>query len=289
MMSKRKANIGQLQESVHKLNKGASYQKDDPRFWSVSYDKEGNGSAIIRFLPRDGANEKDPDIVKTFQYGFKGPGGWYIEESPTTCELPDPVHDWNKANCWETGIEADKKKAKPRKKYYIANIRVVKDPTVPENDGKEFFYKFGQKIFDKIEEKLKGDPKLGIDPVDVFDLEDGANFRLRRKIVEDFPNYDGSEFESPSPVGDSKTQKVVWENTKNLLEFIDPAKFKSYDDLKARFDLVMGVRKTSTQATVRPGPALEEQEAQPSPRTRVARETPQVHDDLDEFQKLLHD
>ncbi len=290
MMSNRnKANIGQLQESLQKLNKGAGFEKDQ-RFWRLTTDKEYNGSAIIRFLPRGGANPEDPDVVKTFEYAFQTPISWYIEESPETVGLPDPVKDYN-SKLYATGIESDKKKVKHRKKYYISNILVIKDAASPENNGKVFFFKYGQKIFDKIDSKIKGDKDLDVVGVDIFHMKEGANFRLRCKKVENYPNYDSSDFDSPSSLGDEDTLEEIWGHTKNLLEFVDPSRFKSYDELNARFEIVMGLRAAPKKTPVysKTDEATEDTALPSKHKTKEAKESPEIHDELDEFQKLLHE
>jgi hypothetical protein len=128
-----------------------------------------------------------------------------------------------------------------RKTSYIANILVINDPAKPENNGKVFLFKFGKKIFDKIMDKARPtfeDEK----PVLVFDLWEGANFKLRIRNVEGYRNYDKSEFESETPLLDGDEEKLVsLINTQHkLAEFLDREKnFKSYDALKKRLDEVL--------------------------------------------------
>ena len=53
-------------------------------------------------------------------------------------------------------IDAGKEQARKQKRRlsYIANIYVVKDPANPEKRGQVKLYKFGKKIFDKLNEKM---------------------------------------------------------------------------------------------------------------------------------------
>ena len=57
---------------------------------------------------------------------------------------------------WNNGTETGKEQARKQKRRlsYIANIYVVKDPANPENEGTVRLYKFGKKIFDKLNEKM---------------------------------------------------------------------------------------------------------------------------------------
>jgi gp32 DNA binding protein like len=239
-----------LQNEVEKLAKGQTFEKDE-RFWAPTLDAAGNGSAIMRFLmpplqdiPKNEKGElefeKGVYFVKTFSHGFKGPTGlWYIEESPKTVGLPCPVTDYNRP-LWETGLDSDKKKTKPMRTFYTSNILIVKDPGNPENNGKVFLFKYGKKIYDKICAKSNPDSAFEMKPINPFDPIDGANFRYRRRKDDDFPNYDLSDFDSVSSIGSEAYIDEIWKKEYSLLEFLDPSKFKSYDELKAKFNRVMG-------------------------------------------------
>ena len=221
-------------------NGGKSYE--DNRFWKLERDKAGNANAVIRFLPRVEGDELP--WVKVFSHGFKGPTGkWYIENSLTTVGKQDPVGELN-TTLWNSGSDANKEIARSQKRRltYISNILVVSDPTHPENNGKVMLFKYGKKIFDMIMNKAQPtfeDEK----PVNVFDLWEGANFKIRMRTVETFPNYDQSVFAEQTPVAptDEAILAVVNQQVK-LSEFIDPnnsKQFKSYEELKAKLDSVL--------------------------------------------------
>lgn len=214
--------------------------KDD-RFWKPSLDDAGTGSAIIRFLPEPPKEEMP--YVLYFSHGFQGPGGWYIENSRTTLGEKDPVSEMN-TKLWNSGQQSNKdlvsQKFK-RKKNYVSNILVVSDPGNPENEGKVFLYRYGQKIFDKIQEAMK--PQFADEEAIIpFDFWKGANFRLRIRKVAGFLNYDKSEFDSVSTLfdGDDEKLKAVWEGQNSLQEFVTSDAFKSYDELKERLERVLG-------------------------------------------------
>jgi hypothetical protein len=234
------ANIDQLITEMDKLSGGGKSYIDD-RYWTLPLDeKTGNATALVRFLPV--AKDNNIPWVSLFSHGFQGPGGWYIENSLTTLGQPDPVSETN-SELWNTGIDANKDivRKRKRKQHFITNILVVSDPRNPKNEGKVFLYKFGKKIFQKIQDALK--PEFETDkPVDVFDLWKGANFRLKVRKVEGYPNYDNSFFEAASPIceGDEAKMEVVWNSEYDLKEIVSPKNFKTYDELKTRMNRVLG-------------------------------------------------
>ena len=229
-----------IQNLIKKLDESTKKDYRDDRFWRPEQDKMGNGFAIIRFLPN--AKGQGDSFVKLFSHAFQGPGGWYIENSLTTLGEKDPVSELN-SQLWNTGSEEDKNIARIRKRKtnYISNILVVKDEANPQNEGKVFLYKYGQKIFDKIQEKAKPEFK-DEDPFDPFNFITGANFKLKIRKVGGYTNYDKSEFDSQSIIhgGDKDQMKKTYETLYNLSEFIDAKNFKSYEELKKRLHDVLG-------------------------------------------------
>ena len=122
----------------------------DERQWKPTVDDNGNGYAVIRFLPA--MEGQDMPWVRYWDHGFKGPAGqWYIEKSLTTLGSKDPVSELN-SRLWNSGIEDDKETARRQKRrlHYVSNILVVNDPSNPINNGKVFYYEYGKKIFDKV-------------------------------------------------------------------------------------------------------------------------------------------
>ena len=232
------SNIEKLTKEVSKITKGKESYKDD-RFWRPEQDKAGNGYAVIRFLPT--LEGEDVPWARLFSHGFKGPGGWYIENSRTTLGDKDPVSEMN-TQLWNSGLESDKEIARARKRRlnYISNIMIISDPANPQNEGKVFLYKYGKKIFDKINEAMQ--PEFADEEaINPFDFWAGANFRLKVRKVAGFVNYDKSEFESASAVleGDDAKLEELWKTQYPLKEFTDASNFKSYELLKKRLDSVL--------------------------------------------------
>ena len=239
--------IDDLTKKLEETESKKSY-KDD-RFWRPQLDKASNGYAVIRFLPAP--DQEDLPWAKFYSHAFQGRGGWFIENSRTTLGENDPVSEANN-ELWNSGIESDKDIARQRKRklQYISNILVVSDPANPENEGKVFLYKYGKKIFGKIQEAMQPefDDEESINP---FDFWKGANFKLKVRKVAGFVNYDKSEFESAAQLFDGDDSKLedLWKKEYSLTAFTDSSNFKSYDDLKAKFRHVVGsdIRSTETQ------------------------------------------
>jgi gp32 DNA binding protein like len=292
-----KSNFDKLTSELNKLNQGSANQdnsNNDERLWKPDVDKAGNGYAIIRFLPAP-PNEDVP-FVRIWDHGFQGPGGWYIEKSLNSLGKPDPVSEYN-SKLWNSGIEANKelvRKQKRRLSYY-SNIYVVKDPTRPENEGKVFIFKYGKKIFDKINEAMhpQFEGEVKINP---FDLWDGANFKLKIRQVEGYRNYDKSEFDARLPLlSDDAAMEKIWKSEHSLQELLDPKHFKSYEELKIRLEKAIGIANDSAQ---RMAPAIEDDEAFPVPQKAAAAPAAPAQsapwddeedDDLSFFKKLAKD
>ena len=224
------------------LEKSSTEQKSgaDERLWKPELDASGNGYAVLRFLPApDG--ETVP-WAKLYSHGFQGPGGWFIENSLTTRGDKDPVSEYNSV-LWNNGTEAGKDQARKQKRKlsYYSNIYVVKDPKNPENEGKVFLYRYGKKIFDKIMDLMQ--PQFpGETPINPFDFWNGADFELKIRNVAGYRNYDKSEFKSTSALYESDETKLeaTYNQQYDLNEFVDPANFKTYQELESRLELVLG-------------------------------------------------
>ena len=278
-----------LVKEVEKMNNnGAS---GDDRLWKLDVDKSGNGYAVIRFLPAP--ENEDLPFVKLYSHAFQGSGGWYIENSLTTLGQKDPVSEYN-SQLWNNGTDAGKEMARKQKRKltYISNIYVVKDPANPENEGKTFLYKYGKKIFDKLTAAMQPEfeDEEAIDP---FDFWQGANFKIKAKNVAGYRNYDSSEFAAVSPLlDDDDAMEAIWKKEASLSEFVEPAQFKTYDELKVRLEYVLGKR--GARPAVQDSEVQEEEyETTPVAETRetvssVASSSSEIEDDdtLSYFQRL---
>jgi hypothetical protein len=270
----RSASMEKLVEAAKKLNE-RSFESGNETFWTCQRDKAGNGYAVIRFLPAP-EGESTP-WVRFWDHGFKGPTGkWYIEKSLTSIDLDDPVSQINSA-LWNTGIESDKAIARDRKRrlHYVSNVLVVSDPANPGNEGKVMKFKFGKKIFDKIMDAMNPAPGFDEDPLNPFDLWEGANFKLKVQTIENFPNYDKSSFAAPAALfdGDDKKLEELYSKLEPLSDFVNPEKYKKYDELVKKLRSVIGNDDVNRYLNL-------DTAAAPLPQPVAAREAPSRTADL---------
>lgn len=184
---------------------------------------------------------------------------------------------------WNTGREEDKAIARDRKRrlHYVSNIEVISDSGNPVNDGKIFRYKYGKKIFDKIMDVMQ--PQFADEkPINPFDFWAGANFKLKIRQVEGFRNYDKSEFDRPSAHrnGDDTQLGEVYDSLFSLAELVDPKNYKSYAELKTKFNLVIGQAEAETSYTTSERVSLDESR-DAAPVGRTASE-PEIYESADD-------
>lgn len=293
----RQSEFEKLTQEVNKLATPQQSGKDDDRFWYPAVDKAGNGYAVIRFLPA--AEGEDVPFVRIWDHGFKGSTGqWYIEKSLTTLGEKDPVSEYN-TELWNNGTEAGKEQARQQKRRltYIANIYVVKDSANPENEGKVMLFKFGKKIWDKLDSAMNPPAEFEDEkPVNPFDLWEGANFKVKIRNVEGYRNYDKSEFDKSEPLFDDDSElEAVWKKEHKLQPFVARSEFKSYDELKAKLHRVLGLNGSTSTKTESKTPWGDDEETKPAPqaKTQAPKSAPSMDDDDDEsmefFKKLAEE
>ena len=291
LKKKSKSGIEDLIKKMEDQTKTKDY-KDD-RFWRPEQDKSGNGFAIIRFLPP--VDGEEVPWVKVYNHAFQGPGGWYIENSLTTLGQKDPVGELNNM-LWNSGLESDKDLARVRKRKltYISNIYVVSDPANPQNEGKVFLYKFGTKIFEKIQEVMKPEFQ-DEEPINPYDFWKGASFRIKIRKVGGYTNYDASKFDSQAPLSNDDAQlERIWKSQHALLPFLDSSNFKSYDELKARMQEVLGgdirgAAPTSQKTAEDIAEELVEKKPALKQKKQVEEDVDDESDALSYFQRLAED
>ena len=297
----RSSSLDKLNQQLDKMSTKSYSDPNEGKFWKPTRDKAGNGFAIIRFLPAPSGEEMP--FVRTWDHGFQGPTGlWYIENSLTTINQDDPVSELN-SKLWNSGIESDKDQARKQKRRlkYVSNILVLKDGGNPENEGKVFMYQYGKKIFDKLNDLMN--PQFEDEtPVNPFDFWEGANFRLKIRQFEGYPNYDKSEFDAPSALYEDDAQiEAVWKQQHSLQELLDPKNFKDYNELKAKLYRVLALDETPREPTMATDDSDDldlsnmgnSQQAAPAPAAPVAESTPSMSmddddDDLSIFKELAN-
>lgn len=296
----KKTRITSLERLTKEVQKfSAKYEKQtDDRFWQPDVDKGGNGYAVIRFLPA--TQGEDVPWVRIWNHGFKNDanGKWYIENSLTTIGLADPVSDLN-TKLWNStqddeGPGRNQARKQKRKLTYISNIMVIKDASHPEKEGKIFLYRYGKKIFDKINSLMN--PEFEDEtPVNPFDFWAGANLKLKIRMVEGYRNYDKSEFDTAAPLsGDDADIEKIWKNQFSLQAFVSPNQFKTYDELKTRLSEVLELASTEASenlAEVRPAaPRVGKSVEAVSPKKAAEVESDDTYSkDMELFKSLVED
>lgn len=212
------------------------YAKDD-RFYNLAKDKEtGQGAAIIRFLP----DSEKGMIQKMFKINTtvvkNGKKRFVSEFSPSSIGQPCPFQEeWQKL--WNAG-DKDGAKVFGRAQRFITNIKVLKDPQNPQNEGKIFLFDMSASMKDKIQQALnpsEQDRALGAEPKELFNPLRGHNFKLAtKKGANGIITYDPSEV-----VGDvtsiynsvDEALEDIQNNTYKLSDLLKPEAFMSYDEL----------------------------------------------------------
>jgi len=245
----RSKTLDKLNSQLEKISSKSYSDPNAGKFWKPTRDKAGNGFAVIRFLPASKGEEMP--FVRIWDHGFQGPTGlWYIENSLTTMNQDDPVSEFN-SKLWNSGVESDKEQARKQKRRlkYTANVYIVKDPGNTENEGKVFMYQFGKKIFDKLND-LMNPTFEDEEPTNPFDLWEGANFRLKIRQFEGYPNYDKSEFDPSTPLSEDDAElERVWGEQHPLQELVSESNFKTYTELKTKLYRVLDLQNDAPTAS----------------------------------------
>jgi len=291
-LKRNRTDIASLTAAAEAVGGSQKQSYVDDRFWKPTVDKAGNGYAVIRFLPAP--TGEDLPWVRYWDHGFKGPTGqWYIENSLTTIGKDDPVSEMNSV-LWNSGRDEDKEIARNRKRrlHYVSNIMVVSDPSNPSNDGKVFLYTFGKKIFDKIMDVMQ--PAFADEtPVNPYDFWEGADFKLKIQQVAGYLNYDKSEFAGQRALYDDDAKlESVYNTLYSLAEITDPKNFKTYDELKAKLNRVLGeegaVMTTAEAVSLDETAAAPTFNTAPEPAPQQPSFTPQAADDTDDDDSLSY-
>ena len=219
------------------------YGSDD-RFYKLTKDKDGNGAALIRFMPdaEKGRIQKMYKINTTITKN--GKKRFVSEYSPSTIGQPCPFQEkWQEL--WNAG-DKDGAKLYGRGVKYVTNIKVLKDPANPANEGKIFLFEMSGAMKDKIQNAVdpsESDRALGASPKELFNPWKGNSFRLvSKKGANGMINYDSSEVinEVTSIYGEITEENIkkglddITANTYKLSDLLKPESFMTYDQLSEK-------------------------------------------------------
>lgn len=216
-------------------SKSRTYDKDE-RFYQLKRDENDNGAAIVRFLP----DAERGMIQQMYKIGTtvtkNGKKRFVSEFSPSTIGLPCPFQEEWQA-LWNAG-DKEGSKIYSRGTRYVANIKIIKDPRAPENEGKIFLYEMSNKMREKLRSAIDPSPQdraLGSTPKELFNPLRGHSFKLAcSKGSNGQVNYDNSEIISDvTSVYDSVEEALadIKENAHLLSSLVQPEAFLSYDEL----------------------------------------------------------
>lgn len=215
----------------------------DERFYRLKRDENGNGAAIIRFLP-------DPNMClmqQIFRINVNNQKGaekrWVNELSPQNINERDPFHElWS--SLWRAG-KRDEARKFARQTRYFTNILVVNDPAAPENNGKIFLLDISQSLKQMLSDAMfpsETERSLGAVPKKLFNPLQGNNFKLvSKKGPNGFINYDSSSVAADETAVFSTREQAI-ETIKSkcyaLNEFLKPEAYKTYDELSEKLKYV---------------------------------------------------
>lgn len=231
---------------------------EDARFYKLAKDKDGNGGAVIRFLPDRNKNMIQQVFKINTTIEKNGKKRFVNELSPATIGLPCPFQEeWQRL--WNANLKEESKKFGRAIRYY-ANIKVIKDPANPINEGKIFILDMSGTLKDKIQKLVnpsQADKDLGAVAKQLFNPIKGNSFRLvARKGTNGIINYDSSDaIADENAIYNTVEEafKDITENTHDLNEFKNPDSFLSYEKLQEKLRWVTfadSVSATSNVATV---------------------------------------
>lgn len=236
----RSQSFAAIKEQANKTANDRGFPRD-PRFWTPTFDKGGRAQALIRFLPAP-PNEASA-FVRTYTHFIRGPGGVYSENCRSTMGEKDPAQEVSR-RLWDAkGDEAIQSKAREfgRRKQFISNIYVKRDPANEEAEGRVFLYSFPTTIFDLVGKAMgitDEDDKLAEvtegEEFDPFSFWDGKDFKLDLYKKGKFNAYDRCGFVAKTTDlldGDDAKLDALWRSQHSLTQFTQEDNFKSYDEL----------------------------------------------------------
>lgn len=265
-------------ESASQENEQKSYVDENIFDPKPSKAKDGIYRAAIRFIPHiyegkmasyfskstmflKDVNKENLIVIDT---PFGGKGKW------NNCPIKTAAWKLHTAN---NAIDEEKSKQLQPNLNYYALIQVVKDASVPENNGKFFIFRFGALIMKKIEEALKGSEFTN--PINVFSPFEAPLFEINLSSIDKtidgkvrkVATWESCKFTSKNvnikledgTVVDSDnidSKNSFFEFIKEKSELVNSYRFKEWDEetkekVKERLDTYFTDAKISTSKTAK--------------------------------------
>ena len=250
-LKKKSTDISALQKSISEMKNKKSSSEDE--YWKLTCDAAGNGTAELRFLPAH--PDEDMPVVEVHEYFFGkldkalGKKKWYINRSLETIGKKDPVKEEYWA-CINKKTEEHKEMAKEirDRQSFIVWVYIVDDKNAPENNGRVMKTKLSSSQWKFITDRINPDEMLiedGVVPIDVFNLWEGANFKLRAyNGSNNMRTYDRSVWMEPGPLfKDDEKMEEVYSKVTGLKSEVDPdgpLYKKTYAELEEQLISVLG-------------------------------------------------
>jgi hypothetical protein len=283
------------------LNNSTKNYEADPLDWYPTTGKDGNAKVVVRFMPA--REDEDSPFVRRWTHAFQNPDTqrWYIENCLSTLDPsfsgshPDPVMEYNQ-KLWAAATKAvgkDDAKNHPlakqagkqkRNTEFRSNIYVVSDSHKPDANGSLRKWKYTQQIFNELT-KAMNPPKIEgaetDDPIDPFDLIEGANLQITITTDPTKKSDNGKPVRAyafkwlkQGPLADDKHLEVLWNELNgdkkwSLSAYIAPDQFKSYDDLRKHLTKVIGYDPLAESKPIT-GISLKPVPASPAPVSKAA-------------------
>jgi len=207
----------------------------DERIFVTTFNDSNQAKVVMRFL-----DSKDTDMpyVEVKSHFFKDVGGWFIETCPTTigkepkdCPVCQDLYDQNYYD-----NDNDLYYARKKATSFYVNALIIDDVNKPENNGKVFLFKFGSKIMEKIEDIIE-EGKIP------WDDNCGVNFTFSaKKKGGKMTNYDASRFtDEETEISSYGAEKEILAKRHTLSDLIAEASVKSFEELKKKYEKVIGI------------------------------------------------
>lgn len=160
---------------------------------SADKGKGGTYQSIIRFVPwwQDPKHGSIQDKWVSYLVDPMTQRGRYID-CPSSVGKPSPLQDTYFKLKKSESVQMQKLAQNfSRRHSYASLVQIIRDENAPETEGKIMVFRYGIKIWEKINAELK--PVIG-EPHDPFGSLTGKAFALIITKVSGFNNYDQSKF-----------------------------------------------------------------------------------------------
>lgn len=253
--------MAEIQTEAERVNTDPAQQGNDDFLNKFVRTPEKEGFLVMRFLPR----KKGKNLYcATKLHRLNGTDGRARSyHSPKELVVTERGPRWQGESTidkylrdlWQrvekaTGKAQDELKAQYRavkgfdRYYYNVMVREEKDKNgdVVKNAGPKIF-SCGKTVHAMIMRAISGDKSAGLKPLgDITHPTNGRDFRLVKKITKgsdgEYPNYDLSQFEEPSPLG-SPEEMEEWMG--NLHDLAELRNVKPDEELKHALKVHLGI------------------------------------------------